>query len=328
MVWTVIVALVGSLLGAGGVAYAADGAAPGNALYGVDLAIEGVQTDLTKDPEASVALQLAFAEERLLESQAVSASGDSEAFYAALDGYGDAVAAIAQTVQRTPGGDEGILASMIDEAFAEHDLMLVEILDEPGDDDDGEDDEDDGPGGPCTGTITHPVGARTAQRYDVTYGDIMGWFCDSHAGFGEISRAYSIIEQVGEETGATVDDLFALREEGYGWGQIMQEYELIGRAAHHPAEDDESEGEEPPGGEALEDEEDADLPGNGKRPDHAGPPEGDDEEKGKRPDHAGKPDDEERGRGRPEDLPIPPGQAKKNDEGGPAHSNNGRGHKK
>ncbi|MEA3438821.1 MAG: DUF5666 domain-containing protein [Chloroflexota bacterium] len=68
----------------------------------------------------------------------------------------------------------------------------------------------------CTGNAeNHPTGKRLALRYQVSYDEIMGWFCQGF-GFGEIVLAYDLSNQTGEP----VAKIFALRQAGYGWGQI------------------------------------------------------------------------------------------------------------
>ncbi len=77
----------------------------------------------------------------------------------------------------------------------------------------------------CDPGVTHPVGSRLATQYGVSYETIMGYFCGQpHYGFGQIKHAYA----VAEITGISVDEVFALRESGLGWGQIKQQYGLIG----------------------------------------------------------------------------------------------------
>jgi hypothetical protein len=48
----------------------------------------------------------------------------------------------------------------------------------------------------------------------------MGWFCSGY-GFGEIDRAYSLSFQAG----VPVEEVFALRQSGMGWGNIRKHYE-------------------------------------------------------------------------------------------------------
>jgi hypothetical protein len=70
----------------------------------------------------------------------------------------------------------------------------------------------------CTSAAPHPKGTRLAERYDVSYDEIMGWFCDGF-GFGEVNRAYSL----SLKKDMPVEEIFALREDGLGWGQIKKQ---------------------------------------------------------------------------------------------------------
>ncbi len=72
----------------------------------------------------------------------------------------------------------------------------------------------------CVGTETQPTGEKLALRYGVPYEEIMGWFC-KHYGFGEIDLAYSL----SLASGKTVEEVFAMREAGMGWGNIKKELE-------------------------------------------------------------------------------------------------------
>lgn len=83
---TLMLALVGA-----GVARAADAAVPGSPLYGLDRSIEQTRLALTARPEARLSLQLAFAEERLLEASLLAEQGNLPLFEIALKNYIDAV---------------------------------------------------------------------------------------------------------------------------------------------------------------------------------------------------------------------------------------------
>jgi hypothetical protein len=71
--------------------------------------------------------------------------------------------------------------------------------------------------GNCVGVEQHPTGLKLADRYGVTYEEIMGWFCQ-HFGFGEIDLAYGLSMQYD----IPAADIFALRMEGMGWGVIKK----------------------------------------------------------------------------------------------------------
>ncbi|MBE0695848.1 MAG: FecR domain-containing protein [Anaerolineaceae bacterium] len=73
-------------------------------------------------------------------------------------------------------------------------------------------------GSQCTGANPHPTGMKLAQRYGVSYDEIMKWFCDYHYGFGEIDLAYSLSRQYGKP----VEEIFAMRASGMGWGNIKK----------------------------------------------------------------------------------------------------------
>jgi hypothetical protein len=76
----------------------------------------------------------------------------------------------------------------------------------------------------CTGADPHPKGTRLANRYGVAYEEIMEWFC-SGFGFGEIERAYDL----SLETSTPVNEIFALRQSGLGWGQIREQLGASGK---------------------------------------------------------------------------------------------------
>jgi hypothetical protein len=69
----------------------------------------------------------------------------------------------------------------------------------------------------CTGANLQPKGSKLASEYGVPYEEIMGWFCQ-HFGFGEIDLAYGLSRQYA----MSVEQIFALRRSGYGWGQIKK----------------------------------------------------------------------------------------------------------
>jgi hypothetical protein len=70
----------------------------------------------------------------------------------------------------------------------------------------------------CVGAEPHPTGMRLANRFGVSYEDIMGWFCQGY-GFGEIYLAY----ELSRETSVDVENIFAMKSAGLGWGEIRKE---------------------------------------------------------------------------------------------------------
>jgi hypothetical protein len=79
MSWLLISAIVLSIFTGGGVgvAYAADGAAPGDALYGIDLGVESLRYNFALSQETKAELALSFADERLEELQELLGEGAS-----------------------------------------------------------------------------------------------------------------------------------------------------------------------------------------------------------------------------------------------------------
>ena len=115
----------------------------------------------------------------------------------------------------------------------------------------------------------HPVALRIAEAFDVSYEEVIAQHCAGF-GFGEITRAYLIAAQTGED----VQTYFDMRGGGQGWGQIVRETGIhpsqlapgqVHRGGYNTEATDEA-------GEALEAETD-DRPGNsggGGRPDCPG----------------------------------------------------------
>jgi hypothetical protein len=66
------------------------------------------------------------------------------------------------------------------------------------------------------------VGAALAVKWDVTYDEIIDWFCLGY-GFGEINLGY----RISAESGIPVAELLDARAD-LGWGQIMKEAGVIG----------------------------------------------------------------------------------------------------
>jgi hypothetical protein len=63
-----------------------------------------------------------------------------------------------------------------------------------------------------------PVAQRLATAFNVSYNEIIGWFCQGF-GFGEIARAYLLADA----TGVPAANYFAMRQSGMGWGEIVKQ---------------------------------------------------------------------------------------------------------
>lgn len=62
-----------------------------------------------------------------------------------------------------------------------------------------------------------PEAVTLAERYGVSYAEIMYWFCQNY-GFGEIDLAY----ELALDAGVPVETVFEMVESGMGWGLIKQ----------------------------------------------------------------------------------------------------------
>lgn len=72
-------------------------------------------------------------------------------------------------------------------------------------------------------TKQQPEALRLAHRFNVSYDEIMGWFCKGF-GFGEIDLAYDL----SHSSGMPVSQIFDLRSSGLGWGQIKKQLSDMG----------------------------------------------------------------------------------------------------
>jgi hypothetical protein len=213
-----IVALVLAMLATGGVVYASDGAAPGDTLYGVDLAVEQARLGLTANPGRAVQLQLGFADERLEEAEELIDEGDMEHLGEALGGYGHIISSVVHTIHSAEGMDEEELTDLLEGELARHGARLGHTVEQMEQTQEG-----DEPGADfCVGADPHPVAQALDELYEsASYEDIMGWFCDDNFGFGEIALAL----QTSEETGMLAGDILVMRSES-GWGQVWRELDL------------------------------------------------------------------------------------------------------
>jgi hypothetical protein len=206
----------------------ADGAVPGHPLYGLDRAFEQVQARLTLDPVSAAQLRLRVAEERLREVAQLARGNDQEHLQEGLEGYGDAVVALAQMPGAGRGTDDLAAASALDQVLASHEEQLQAALEEA----DGGGEGDTLAALWCTGQVAHPVAAGLAQRYAIEADTVMGWLCEDNYGLGEImhalqtSTAVSGTDVVSDTSPAA---LLALKTDLGGWGQVWQELGLIGQ---------------------------------------------------------------------------------------------------
>jgi hypothetical protein len=134
MSWLLVSAIVLSVFAGGGVgvAYAADGAVPGDALYGVDLGVEALRLFLAFDQEAKAELALRFADERLEELQELVGDGASdEAIGQALAGYAQDLELAVQAMNQVMAGDGEeageTLRLLVQERFMLQNQILTQV---------------------------------------------------------------------------------------------------------------------------------------------------------------------------------------------------------
>ncbi|MHB8752790.1 MAG: hypothetical protein ACYDBJ_26795, partial [Aggregatilineales bacterium] len=81
----------------------------------------------------------------------------------------------------------------------------------------------------CGSDNVQPVAQRLALFFKVSYTEIMNWHCLGF-GFGEIARAYALALATANTTNpVTAAQIFALRQSGLGWGQIMKQFNVAPR---------------------------------------------------------------------------------------------------
>ena len=224
-IWIIFAAVgvvfLGSL-GATGVVMASDQAVPGDFLYGVDRAVESVQLQLAYRPEKKATLELAFAGERLDE---LSVLGDVALQSQAEAVIGDFDTSMAHAV------------NLVQSNFGDAAQKVLAVFDSDSDlnsggddEEDAEEDDDDRLANCQVGAVKeHPVAKKLAVQFEVDITKIMGSFCSGY-GFGEIRIAY----EAAQDSGLSVEELFAMRKEGLGWGEVLDTIGLKGK----PDDDD------------------------------------------------------------------------------------------
>lgn len=79
----------------------------------------------------------------------------------------------------------------------------------------------------CDGARIHPVLDRLANSYNADYEEIVGYFCDTELGVGEIALALATVKQ--SDGSLELSALLSRRlDEGLGWGEIWQSLGLTG----------------------------------------------------------------------------------------------------
>lgn len=114
--------------GTTGVAYAADGAVPGDTLYGIDRGVEQAELSLTKNPNKALRRQIDFTDERLDEAEVLAERQDALYFEEAINHYDQSVLDVARLAEAADEQTDESLSLLVDETFSKHQLRLEELL--------------------------------------------------------------------------------------------------------------------------------------------------------------------------------------------------------
>jgi hypothetical protein len=207
----VLLALLIMLVASGMLVSAADAAVPGDWMYGVDRAMDGLRVRLALDPKQKAQVERQLAQERLHEAQTLTRRGEPSSVELLRQESRLALLAAKAADPHATRKTEKPAAKTATPAQVELNERRLE---------------QNRPvkGGPyCSRSAARhqPAGEKLAQRLGVSYRDVMEWYCQGYE-LGEIGLAYRISRAANIE----VDEVFAWRLSGLGWGEIMQKYGL------------------------------------------------------------------------------------------------------
>lgn len=129
-VQVILAAVLALVMVTGGVAYASNGAAPGDRLYGLDRAMERLHLQMTPNVEDAIALRLKFAEERLKEVEDRIAANDMDDAQEAIGQYQFEIEGLAELVRSSEAIDDLEKAELIDAALNKNTEVLLRILEQ------------------------------------------------------------------------------------------------------------------------------------------------------------------------------------------------------
>lgn len=79
----------------------------------------------------------------------------------------------------------------------------------------------------CEGTRIHPVLDGLSTRFNIAYAELIGYYCHTRLGVGEIALALTTVQQAGGSVDLAA--VFSQRlDENLGWGEIWQSLGLVG----------------------------------------------------------------------------------------------------
>jgi hypothetical protein len=205
----VLLSLLMALVISGMLVSAADAAVPGDWMYSLDRVMDGLRVRLALDSKQKAYVERELAQERLREAQALVRRGETGSVELLRQESRLAILAakasnphFARKTEKMTGktgapsqdGQNGLLPEWRRPAQ----------------------------GDPyCAGQAAkhHPAGEKLAQHLQIDYSEVLAWYCQGFQ-FNEIGLAYRISRAAGVE----VDQVFAQRLSGLGWGEIIQKY--------------------------------------------------------------------------------------------------------
>jgi len=279
----VILAAVVFVSGATGLALAADDAAPGDLLYGVDRLMERIQERVTRDPEAVAQLRRAFAQERMEELEKLTERGDPVRLQEAMGEYGNAFRAAAEEPRSEgpPSEEEAPVppVQQRNQAVEGQGEQAQERLEDQQSDENRPDDVGWWGG---EAEVDHPVVDALVREYEDilfdTYGitetKVISWFVEDGYGLGQIMHALETLDRIAtlvddgnpdndpadECRLLTVEEIIARSSDHFGdWREMWQACGLTPQGdPGPPVRVTPPKGDEPPGADEV------DPPGKGR----------------------------------------------------------------
>ncbi len=181
------------------------------------------------------------------EAAQLASAGDEEDFETAIAEYGQTISQLLQNIGQLPSEDQAKLLALLGPILDEQNDQIQELIDEIPTEETSESpvteteepeepEETSTPVEPavevtpknesarCDGEQYRPVADNLAATYQADPDTILDWFCKGY-GFGEIALAL----KTSEDAGVSPEELFNLKQELGGWGQVWKALGLKGK---------------------------------------------------------------------------------------------------